>query len=53
MFYSNIFNSALEAYLVLYRRCDHEPGQLCQGRRTPGVPRRAPELSEELQRCVV
>ncbi|CAK9029096.1 unnamed protein product [Durusdinium trenchii] len=40
------------AYLVLYRRCDHDPGQLCQGRRVSGVPRTAPPLSSELQRCV-
>jgi len=41
------------AYLVLYRRCDHDPGQLCQGRReSPQKPRRGPPLSEELQRCV-
>jgi len=41
------------AYLVLYRRCDHDPGQVALGRReSPGMPRTAPALAEHLQRCV-
>ncbi|CAJ1351323.1 unnamed protein product [Effrenium voratum] len=39
------------AYLVLYRRCDHDPGQLSCGRRSGRV-RCAPPLAPELLRAV-